>query len=243
MSEVKKDMIKFVKELYDRSILDTAGGNISVREGDKILVTPRKSSSDRHWDLDEECIIETDLKGKALNQKLQGSITRESRVHYRVYNELPDIGAILHVHPRYLMAFATLKMDVPIVTSIAWDWGFPQYVKCIKGEPAVTVSEARAITKYFKYLINKNSNAALGCLLPGHGAVVAGKDLRDTFSKLHSLENNARTFINMQVIKSSEDYNEMKRRESESMFDSWVDILETPIEEVELFFERDEVEF
>ena len=243
MSDLKQEMIKIVKELYKNNILDTQGGNISAREGDSIFVTRRNSSSDKHWDLSEEDIIETDLLGKAKDPKMQQFITRESRTHYRVLNEIPDIKAVFHVHTRYLLAFASLKISLPIVTSLAWSQGFPKYVQYIKDEPAVSVGEAEATARYFKYLYNKNPNSGLACLLAGHGAVVAGKSLKDAFTKLHTLENNARTFLYMEIIKSSDHYKEERTRESDDMYDSWVDIQNTPIKKLELYFEREGVDF
>ncbi len=243
MLDIKKEMIKIVKELYQKNILDTQGGNISARVGDKIYVTRRDSSIDKHWDIDEDSIIETDLLGKSVDLKMQGFITRESRTHFRIYNEIPNVHAVFHSHSRYLLAFASLKIPLPIVTALAWSQGFTQYVQCIKDEPAVSVREAKAVTKYFKYLYNKNPNSGFACLLPGHGAVVAGKNLKDAFTKLHTLENNARTFLYMQIIKSSEYYKEARKRELEDMYDSWIDIQETPITEIDLYFEKKDVEF
>jgi len=236
-------MIKIVKELYNNNILDTQGGNISARDGDSIFVTKRNSSSEKHWDLSEEDIIETDMLGKARDPKMQGFITRESRTHYRVLNEIPDIKAVFHVHSQYLLAFASLKISLPIVTSLAWDQGFPRYVQYIKDEPAVSVGEAEATTRYFKYLYKKNPNAGLACLLAGHGAVVCGKSLTDAFTKLHTLENNARTFLFMEIIKSSDHYRQDRTRETDDMFDSWVDIQNTPIKKLDFYFEKDGVEF
>lgn len=105
MSNIKIEMTKIVKELYEQDLLDCQGGNISARDGDKVYVTRRESSSEKHWNLDESDIIETDLLGKAKDPKMQGFITRESRTHYRILNEIPDIKAILHVHSRYLLPF------------------------------------------------------------------------------------------------------------------------------------------
>lgn len=243
MVDVRKEMVRIVKELYKKDILDTQGGNISAREGENIYVTKRESSSEKHWNLDVDDIIETDLLGKAKNPKMQGFITRESRTHYRVLNEIPGIKACFHVHSQYLLAFASLKAPLPIVTALAWDQGFPRYVQYIKDEPAVSISEAEATTRYFKYLYNKNPDGAFACLLPGHGTVVAGKSLTDAFTKLHTLENNARTFLYMQLIKSSDFYKELRTSESEEMFDSWVDIQNTSIKKIELYFEKDGVEF
>jgi ribulose-5-phosphate 4-epimerase/fuculose-1-phosphate aldolase len=243
VSDLKREMIKIVKELYKKNILDTQGGNISAREGDSIFVTRRESSSEKHWDLSEADIIETDLLGKAKDPQMQQFITRESRTHYRILNEISDIKAVFHVHSQYLLAFASLKISLPIVTALAWSQGFPKYVQYIKDEPAVSVKEAEATTRYFKYLYNKNPNGGFACLLAGHGAVVGGKSLTDAFTKLHTLENNARTFLYMEIIKSSNHYNEARTSQLDDMFDSWVDIQHTPIKKLELYFEKEGVEF
>ena len=89
-----------------------------------------------------------------------------------------------------------------------------------------------------EYLYNINPNGALGCLLPGHGVVVAGNNLRDAFAKLHILENNARAFYFMQIIKSSDYYKEARTREKDNLYENWVDIQNTPIEDIELHFEK-----
>jgi len=243
MSEIKEQLVKAVKVLYRKDILDSAGGNCSVRDKKNVFITRRNSSSIKHWELDGDFIIETDITGKAKKPKLQSYLSRESRVHYRILNEFSHINAVFHVHPKYLLGFASLKLDMPIVTGLGRDWLFPQYVKCIKNEPEVSIKEAIAVTKYFKYLYNLNPNGGLACLLPGHGAVVAGTDVRDTISKVEALENNARTFYYMQIIKSSDYYTEGRNRDLEDMFGDWQHILRTEIKNTNLYFERDDVEF
>jgi L-fuculose-phosphate aldolase len=148
------------------------------------------------------------------------------------------VNAVLHAHPKYILGFANLNLDLPIETKFARSLGFPLYIRCIKGQPSITKNEAIAITKYFKYLYNKNPNVALACLLPGHGIIVAGKSLEDSFEKLQILENNARTFYFIQLIKISDYYKEAVIRERDRTYDTWEDIQNTQIEEVEYYFEK-----
>ena len=206
MNKVKEEIILIAKEMYKRDLLDSIGGNISFREGNKIYVTKTGSSIDRHWDLNEDSIIETGLNGKALNGDEQNFISQESHVHYRILNLIPDVDTVIHAHPKYLLGFACLKVAMPIVTSPGRALGFPRYVLNVKDEPAVSTKEAIAITKYFRYLYEKNPNCALACLMPGHGVVIAGKGLRETFAKLQILENNTIAFYLKQIIKFSDYY-------------------------------------
>jgi len=233
-----------VKELYRNNILGTPGGNISGREDDSIFVTKRNSSYDKQWDLTEEDIIEEDPLGKDRNPQMQVFITRESRNHYRVLNEIPDIKAAFHVHSRYLYSTCfTKKISLPIITSLAWDHGFPKYIQYIKAEPAVSIGEVEATTKYFKYLYNKNPNEGFVYFLRVHRAVIFSKSLKDAFTKLQTLENNTWTFLYMEIIKSSEHFKEYRIRQSNDMFDSWVDIQNTPIKKIDFYFKKEGVEF
>ena len=243
MSKIKEQLVEAVKLLYRKDILDSAGGNCSVRDEKRIFITRTNSSSIKRWELDGDFIIETDITGKAKKPELQPYLSKESPVHFRVLNEFSHINAVFHVHPKYLLGFASLKLDMPIVTGLARDWLFPQYVKCIKDEPEVSIREAIAVTKYFKYLYNLNPNGGLVCLLPGHGAIVAGIDVRDAFSKVEALENNARTFYYMQTIKSSDYYTEARNRDIEDMYGDWQHIQRTKIKDVKLYFEIDDVKF
>ena len=238
MSKIKEEMILIAKEMYQKDLLDSIGGNISFREGNKIFVTKTGSSIDKHWDLNGDSIIETDLNGKALNDDEQSFLSKESHVHYRILNIIPNVDTVIHAHPKYLLGFACLRIPMPIVTSPGRALGFPRYIQYVKDEPAVSSKEAIAITKYFKYLYDKNPNCSLACLMPGHGVAIAGKGLRETFSKLHILENNARAFYLMQIIKSSDYYNEARSREIDNLYDSWVDIQNTHIDDLDLFFEN-----
>ncbi|MHB1337092.1 MAG: class II aldolase/adducin family protein [Candidatus Humimicrobiaceae bacterium] len=49
------------KLLYDRGYIDASGGNISVRDGDKIYLSPRQSGEHHQWTIDEDSIIVTDM--------------------------------------------------------------------------------------------------------------------------------------------------------------------------------------
>jgi len=238
VNRIKCEIIKIAKEMYERDLLDSIGGNISYRLKDKIYVTRTGSSINEHWDLNENSIIETDLNGEALKKEEQDLISQESHVHYRILNLIPNIDTVIHAHPKYLLGFASLKVAVPIVTSPGRALGFPRFVQYVKDVPAVSKEEAIAVTKYFTYLNDKNPKGSLACLLPGHGVVIAGKGLRETFAKLHVLENNARTFYYMQIIKDSEYYREARTREIENLYDSWVDIQNTQVDELDLYFEN-----
>jgi len=243
MSDTKKEMIKYAKIFYKKGMVDSAGGNLSARDKDKIFITKRDSSINRLWDYDESCFVEAKLSGEAVIKKMQPLMSRESHLHFRIFNEFSHVNSIFHIHPRYLLGFASLKIDMPIVTALARDRLFPSHIKCIRDEQENTISESIAIVRYFKYLYNNSPDCGLACLLSGHGIVVAGKNLKDTFMKVEVLENNARTFYYMQLIEQSNYYKEFRREDSKDIYGDWDHIQRTGIKDVKLYFEREDVDF
>ena len=123
MSGIKKEMIKIVKELYNNNILDTQGGNISAREGDSIFVTKRNSSSDKHWDLAEEDIIETDMLGKARDAKRIADINQirsAVEIYFDDNGEYPQRATFADLQtdlvPRYLTHFPNDPLNTGVHT-------------------------------------------------------------------------------------------------------------------------------
>src|SRR5574337_298430 len=73
------------KMLFERRLTDAAGGNISVRVGNLICISPRYSGSQRQWQLEPEDVLVTDLQRNILAG--DGKISRESNAHYKLHTE------------------------------------------------------------------------------------------------------------------------------------------------------------
>ena len=58
---IRKSICQIGKILYDRKLTDASGGNISVRDGDRVYINPRGSGYNHQWELEEDQIIITDL--------------------------------------------------------------------------------------------------------------------------------------------------------------------------------------
>ena len=94
------------------------------------------------------------------------------------------------------------------------------------------------MTKYFKYLYEKNPITSFACTSAGHGLYVGGSDLYDAFKKFHLIEVNARSFFQMQIIKQSDYFRQMRERERNEMYVYWPDIERTEIEHTRFEFEK-----
>jgi ribose 5-phosphate isomerase B len=130
ISQTRNKIAETGRLVFERHLTDAAGGNISVRVGDSVCITPRYSGSKRHWQLQPNQVLVSDMLGNKLDG--DGDVSRESKVHYRLYQEFPEATAVLHSHARNVMVFvasgqpiqpvleATLKFDtIPVAQKFA----------------------------------------------------------------------------------------------------------------------------
>lgn len=236
--DIKQRMIKIAKIMYDKDLTDSIGGNIAVREGDRIFVTKTGASVIKQWDIDEDWIIETDLKGRTLKKEDQEFLSHGSSTLMRLVISIPTIKCAIHGHAKHILPFSSLRIAMPIVNRFPRNQGFPPYIECIPNKPTDCKPESYAILKYFKYLYDRNPNTAFACMSPGHGLFVGGRNLEDAFKKFHILDGNARTFLMMEKIKSFPYYQEARAREKDNLYVYWADIERTKVEEYDFVFEE-----
>lgn len=96
---------KIGNDLLSMGLVTSHGGNISVREADKIIIT-RRGSMLGH--LEEDSIIKVRLKGKDANA-LKASM--EFPVHRAIYQKTGAM-AIIHAHPPHATALSLISETV-----------------------------------------------------------------------------------------------------------------------------------
>jgi L-fuculose-phosphate aldolase len=98
---------KFGRNLFQRGLTSSHGGNMSVRMGDRIVIT-RTGSMLNH--LTEADLIETGLEEDDSNVMLASS---ELLVHRAIYQNTSAL-AIVHVHPPYAVALSLVEPEAII---------------------------------------------------------------------------------------------------------------------------------
>src|SRR5215211_9220873 len=83
ISQTRRKIAETGRMVFERHLTDAAGGNISVRTGESVCITPRYSGSRRHWQLQPNQVLLSDMAGNKLDG--DGDVSRESKVHYRIY--------------------------------------------------------------------------------------------------------------------------------------------------------------
>ena len=194
IKNIRKSICEIGKLLFERELVDSSGGNLSVRDGDKVYINPRKSGHTRQWILEEDEIIVTDLCQVPLFGNLE-DISREAATHYIIYQNFEDIKAIIHAHPIEMMVFGAAHKEIPAVTEGS---------RIILGEQPIgntpevlpgSIEQAEEIVKVFKKRRGIDPEAPLICGLPFHGIFVGGADLNDAFMYAEVANNAAKILI------------------------------------------------
>lgn len=172
--EIKRQIVDVCHMMSDRGLVGTYEGNVSVRDGDRIYLTPSGQSKDLQ---SEGKIIATDLEGKVLEGQLVP--TSETPMHTKCYKLRDDIGAVVHCHAPYATAYAQAAMDIENKISPEFIMLFGK-VPCLKYGTPGTLD---IIADLDKYIMDYDV-----VLLANHGVLAVGKTVMEAYSKTLSLE-------------------------------------------------------
>jgi L-fuculose-phosphate aldolase len=188
MYEQERIQLKEIcKLLYDRQLVTASDGNISMRlDQDHIIITPSRKNKGL---LQPEDMIVVDLEGKVIEGK--GKASSEFPMHKAIYQNRPEVNAIVHTHPVYATAFALAGKNIPSNYLIE--------AKVILGPTALagygtpgTLEMVEAIAPHIEKV---NS-----ILLKNHGAITYGTDLIDAYNRMDVLESIAKTIIMSKIL-------------------------------------------
>jgi L-fuculose-phosphate aldolase len=186
----RSDMVAICRQIYARQLSDSAGGNVSVRREEHIYLTPRYMGSRYRWNISAHLISILDLEGLVLEGPKV--LSRESRMHLALYQALPRVGAVIHAHPRYIMAFSYAGLPLEPATEYTRKFGT---IGLIPETPARRPELAQRVVKGLLPQEEELARHALAVMLPYHGIVVAGRDLDDAYDTLERLAVNARVHV------------------------------------------------
>ncbi len=180
-AQLRQEIVRVCRMLHQKNYLAATDGNVSVRLGDQVLLTP---SGVNKGMLEEDQVITVDLDGRLLAGT--GRPTSELRMHLLVYESRPDVGAVVHAHLPYATActLAGISLLEPIL---------PEVVITLKGIP--TAAYATPGTEEVPKAIRDFIQEFDAILLSRHGAMTMGRDVMDAYNKMEKLEHTARVIL------------------------------------------------
>jgi L-fuculose-phosphate aldolase len=179
--EIRQEVVRVCRMLHRKNYLAATDGNVSVRLGDRLLVTP---SGINKGLMEPEQLVTVDLTGKVLAG--EGRPTSELRMHLLAYELRPDVSAVVHAHLPYATACTLAGIDLlePIL---------PEVVITLGGIP--TAPYATPGTEEVPAAIRDFLQEYDAILLFRHGAMTVGREVMDAYNKMETLEHTARIVL------------------------------------------------
>ncbi len=195
-TDIRERMAAIVRLAYGQQLLDSAGGNLTVREGERIFMSPRYAGARRQWQLMPEDFLVVDREGNILAGSSE--ISRETRVHLAVYRDFPGAGCVFHAHPLNLMPFIATGMPLPPASEQTDKVGTLPFAEWA---PAHSAELATNVVAALRPLAEEIEEHPVAALVPRHGIFVAGTDLDTTYDALERLDRGARIHLQSLLLR------------------------------------------
>ena len=111
--QLREDLVLAAKRAYRRGIQTGSGGNVSARVPGRELMLV-KASGNSFEDSTVDGFVVADFDGALIEGK--GRPTREALLHGYLYRLCPWMGAVVHVHAPYAIAWSATRRAVPLTT-------------------------------------------------------------------------------------------------------------------------------
>jgi L-fuculose-phosphate aldolase len=186
IERMRARIVRFGRMLFERKLTDAAGGNISARVGDHICITPRYAGQKRQWQLEPANVLVYDMAGNFITG--DGEVSREAKVHFRLYHEYPDGMAVVHCHPRHVLTFCSTGEPIPPVLEATWKFG---EIPVAPYAPAHSQELSDYISAGLRGQEARIRLHAAAVIARWHGLFVLGKTLDAAFDAAERIDVNA----------------------------------------------------
>lgn len=190
--ELRQQMVHFARQMISTGLVRGTSGNLSTRESgtDTCLITPSGVDYDT---MRAEDVVLVDLNGRPVLPGLKPSV--DTPIHVAIYRARPDVGACIHTHSPYAAAFSTVGREIPplITESAGYVGGSVRVMGYVP--PAQTDTGD---------MVAAGLGSARAVLLPNHGVIAVGENLKKGFGAAMAVEESAHVaFIALQLGKPS----------------------------------------
>jgi L-fuculose-phosphate aldolase len=179
---LRRAVVEAARSMNAMGINQGTSGNISVRCGDRMLITP---SATPYEDMQPDDIAAMPLAGTG---EWVGPLkpSTEWRFHQDILRGRADAGAVVHTHATHCTVLAILRRDIPAVHYMIAAFG-GNTVRCA---PYATFGTAGLAALALAALEGRNA-----CLLANHGMIVVGSTLAKAMWLAVELETLAKQYV------------------------------------------------
>lgn len=178
---LRRDMLAAAQKLVVLGLNRGTSGNIGLRCGDGMLVTPSGTPVD---EMKPESMVLLDASGN-IKGNTSGSTmnsikpTSEWRIHRDILAARPEIGAVVHTHSTFATTLACMHLDIPAF----------HYMIAVCGGDTIRCAP---YALFGSQSLSEHALVALqdrkACLLAQHGMIALGRDLKDALAVAEEVE-------------------------------------------------------
>ena len=193
--ELRQEMVRVGRLLWERGYVAATDGNLSARLGsDRLLVTPSGVSKGF---LSEHDLVVIGLegggqaRGPAPTGGRAGRPSSEILMHLEVYRQRPDVRAVVHAHPPAAIAFSIAGVTLARCV-------LPEVIVTLGGIP--TTEYATPGTTEVSESIRQALRSYDALVLAHHGSLTVGKTLWEAYLLLEKVEQTAQITLAAQQL-------------------------------------------
>lgn len=177
---LRAQLVEQYKHVEKIGLNELASGNLSVRFGENMLISPSGATSEN---ISVDTIVEVSLNGEWKGDRKPSS---EWRMHAAIYQRHEKAKAVVHTHSDHCVAMASHLRPLPGFHYLVGSFGGND-VPCVPystfGTQSLGDDAAEALT---------NRSA---CLLGKHGMIARGSNIKATADLAHRLEIMCRQYL------------------------------------------------
>jgi len=180
--DLRQAIVEACRAMNAQGLNTGMAGNISVRHGDVMLITPTATPYDR---MRPEDIAVMPVAGGFEDATGPLRPSSEWRFHRDLLRARPDIGATVHAHAPYCTALAIARRGIPPCHYMVATFG---------GDDVRCAGYATFGTAELSHAVLEAMQDRTACLMANHGMLACGRDLAQAMWRAVELEAVARQY-------------------------------------------------
>lgn len=173
---LRHEIIACCRALEAAGLNRGASGNVSVRDGDAMLITPSAIPAHR---IEPQMIARMPLDGADGAWQGPNKPSSEWRFHRDLLRARSDLGAVVHTHAPFSTILAIARKSIPAIHYMIAAFGGAD-IRCCG---YATYGTAALSAEILRAMEGRN-----GCLMANHGMLTAGPNLTRALWLAHELE-------------------------------------------------------
>lgn len=195
--EVRQEIVRLGKSLYEKGFIAASDGNISVRMDERhVLATPTCMCKGM---MSTEDLVTIDMQGR----RLEGfrEVSSEIGMHLMIYRIRPDVKAIVHAHPTTATGFAAagIALDKPLVSEVVLALGSVPLAR-------YATPGTQALCDSLEPLVADHN----AILMANHGVVAYAEDLLTAYMNMETVEHFAKISLTAHLLGREQVLNEQQ---------------------------------